>query len=68
MPDDLRALAQAMADAIEAHRHTRSRSRVGRDGRTRYGAADLEADLALDAAERAYREATQQPWKWMPDA
>jgi hypothetical protein len=31
-----------------------------------YGIAELQADLALDAAERAYREAMQQPYRQIP--
>lgn len=63
---DLNTLAQNMADAIEAHRKVRGTTNVGQDARTQYNLACLESDLAIDAAERSYREAMQQTWRQSP--
>lgn len=52
---DFEAIARAMADAI-AHQRT-TRGRIGRDARMRVTAEFIEAEITLDATERAYREA-----------
>jgi len=63
---DFAALAQRMADAIQQQRASRRASVVGRDGRSRYTCQQLLADLVLDAAERAFREALDQPYEALP--
>lgn len=66
MSEDLRVLAQAMADAIQCDRYERSRTRVGRDGRAKVTSEAIAAAIALDDAERAFREATQQRYIHLP--
>ena len=53
---DWYALAKAMADAIAAQRAVRAVSAIGRDGRMRMTQQFIDAEIALDIAERAFRE------------
>jgi hypothetical protein len=58
--NDVMALADLMADAIEHQRKTRGDSVIGRDGKALFTASQLFACYMVDAAQRAYSAARIQ--------